>query len=712
MKNNPSHAHLSAEYRRIDLLIQRQVRRLQIAGYDPAETFRGLFVTDEKAEQLAARSFAANWSHSVQLPEGEDHAFEQSLAEATNDIESHLLQADTDGRVLRLVHLAEVLGLDRFDLDTLLIAMAPAFDTRYERLYGFLQDDVTRRRAGVSLVLDATCGPDDDRLAYLARFTDDHPLFRHKVLTRVVEPPATTAPMLGQSLVPDESVVGWVLGHYHPGPALGALAEVQWCEHAPLDELLADDTLPLINAALAEQTVIAFSGPDRARQDASARLFAVGRGQPLLRVDLAGAGETPVLDLVRTTLRDAALLAAVPVFIGWDSTFSDGHPRADILNELARFPAAVILCSHAAWQARGVERDRHWIWLDFPLPDYPHRRALWTHTLDHIAPGAGLDTAGLAGQFNLTAGQIRDAVMSAHDIATQRRSPLTMDDLFASARMHSSPGLTGQARKIRPRFTWSDIVLPDEQSAVLREIIATVRGRPQVLGEWGLGRKLTASEGVAVLFAGPPGTGKTMAAEVIASELGLDLYKIELSSLVSKYIGETEKNLERIFIEAETSNAILFFDEADAIFGKRSEVKDAHDRYANIEISYLLQRMEGYDGVTILATNLRANLDEAFTRRLQFAIDFPFPDDAYRLRIWQTLFPSSVPRSADVDFEVLARRFRLSGGSIRNIIVSAAFLASGAGGVVTMDHLLHGTRRELQKMGRLLREGDLQTSQT
>ena len=182
--------------------------------------------------------------------------------------------------------------------------------------------------------------------------------------------------------------------------------------------------------------------------------------------------------------------------------------------------------------------------------------------------------------------------------------------------------------------------------------------------------------------------------------LGLDLYKIELSTLVSKYIGETEKNLEKIFAEAESSAAILFFDEADAIFGKRSEVKDAHDRYANIEVSYLLQRMESYDGVTILATNLRANLDEAFTRRLQFAIDFPFPDEAYRLQIWRTLFPPNVPKSPDIDLHLLARNHRLAGGAIRNIIVGACFLAAADGGIVTMRHLQHGVRREMQKMGR------------
>ncbi len=312
----------------------------------------------------------------------------------------------------------------------------------------------------------------------------------------------------------------------------------------------------------------------------------------------------------------------------------------------------------------------------------------------------------LAGQFALTTEQIRDVVITARDKGVQHGRELEDEDLFAAARAHSNPRLGDLARKITPRYTWDDLVLPRDPVNILREIVDTVLRRPIVLDEWGIGQKL-ASGGVTVLFAGPPGTGKTMAAEVIARELGLDLYKIDLSGVVSKYIGETEKNLERIFNEAQSSNAILFFDEADSIFGKRSEVKDAHDRYANIEVSYLLQRMEAYDGVTILATNLRANLDEAFTRRLQFAVDMPFPEAEDRLRIWRTLFPPDLPHDDDLDFMLLAKRFKLAGGNIRNVIVSAAYLAAGNGHKVTMEHLLHGTRRELQKMGRLVDKDDL-----
>jgi SpoVK/Ycf46/Vps4 family AAA+-type ATPase len=256
------------------------------------------------------------------------------------------------------------------------------------------------------------------------------------------------------------------------------------------------------------------------------------------------------------------------------------------------------------------------------------------------------------------------------------------------------------AKKIEPHFQWGDLVLPRDVLHQLQEVTAQVKYRTRVFEEWGFEQKLSLGRGLHALFAGPSGTGKTMAAEIMASELGLDLYKIDLSNVVSKYIGETEKNLARIFDEAEATSAILFFDEADALFGKRSEVNDAHDRYANVETSFLLQRMEEYAGMTILATNLRRNMDDAFLRRLAFAVQFPFPEEPERLRIWRAVFPAATPRARDLDLEFMARQFKLAGGNIKNVALAAAFLAATDGGVVSMAHVIRATRRELQKMGR------------
>jgi SpoVK/Ycf46/Vps4 family AAA+-type ATPase len=250
-------------------------------------------------------------------------------------------------------------------------------------------------------------------------------------------------------------------------------------------------------------------------------------------------------------------------------------------------------------------------------------------------------------------------------------------------------------------------VLPQDAEAQLHEICDRVAQRHRVLDDWGFDQKLSQGKGVSVLFTGPTGSGKTMAAEVIANDLGLDMYKIDLSGVISKYIGETEKNLERIFSAAERSNAILFFDEADALFGKRSEVHDAHDRYANIETSYLLQRMEQYDGIAILATNLRANLDEAFVRRLAYTVRFPLPGEAERLKIWQQIWPSRELLAADVDLGRLAAQFKLSGGNIRNIAVSAAFFAAAEQSKVTTAHVVRALSREYEKVGKTVSPAEL-----
>jgi len=249
-------------------------------------------------------------------------------------------------------------------------------------------------------------------------------------------------------------------------------------------------------------------------------------------------------------------------------------------------------------------------------------------------------------------------------------------------------------------------VVPADTLARLREVSAAVRHRPTVHAAWGFGRRLATGGGVAVLFSGPSGTGKTMAAAILAREVGAELYAIDLAAVVSKYIGETEKNLDRLFDEAAAASAALFFDEADALFGKRSAVADAHDRYANIEVAFLLQRLEQFDGLVVLATNLPKNLDDAFARRLGHAVEFPFPPAALRERLWRSVFPSQTPLGPDADFAFLARQFELSGGNIRNVALGAAFRAAGRGGPVGMADLIPAVARELQKGGKLPAKAD------
>jgi ATP-dependent 26S proteasome regulatory subunit len=710
---------LEAELACIDLLLRREVRRWVLAGQDPNDDYRGMYVTRPEAESLLDRPFGVSWGQWIVLPPAEEEALQTACCEARQQADAIAQQLTAQGKRPRLLQLADDFGLDRTELDILLLCMAPAFDTKYERLYGYLQDNVTRRRPSVRLVLDLLGDPGVEKFALAAYLNVDAPLFQHGLLEHVIEPPPANAHWLNQTLQPSETMSAWLRGYYEPQSMFVQQAGLVWVVPDATDEILAGDVvrcLPLIPAN--RPPIIVFSGSDQLRQQAAVCLLAARYNQPVLSVKLKPivGDETPALTAVKVALRDARLTGAVLYLHQWEVCVnSEKAVDPALLTVLCAHPGLVIVAGEVTWQIGGFARTRTLLHQEFSTPTYAQRRLLWRHFLDVFATGAAAtpaeitdsELAHLAGQFVVTSGIIRDVVAAAYDQATQAGRAVNANDLFAMARRYSNPRLSTLARKLEPRYDWADIILAAEQMAILHELVATVRQRPKVLEEWGVGKKLASSAGVTVLFAGPPGTGKTMAAEVIAKELRLDLYKIDLSSVVSKYIGETEKNLEKIFTEAASSNAILFFDEADAIFGKRAEVKDAHDRYANVEVSYLLQRMETYDGVTILATNLRANLDDAFTRRLHFAVDFPFPRVEERLRIWETLFPEAVPRAVgQQEFKILAKRFELAGGSIRNIIVSAAYLAADNGQVVTMEHLLHGARRELMKMGRLVEDGE------
>lgn len=327
-------------------------------------------------------------------------------------------------------------------------------------------------------------------------------------------------------------------------------------------------------------------------------------------------------------------------------------------------------------------------------PTFEEQRELWRGALgdDAVAQLNG-ELERLPSQFDLSASAI------------VANAALGDASLWDRCRMSARPKMDDLAKRITPIADWNDIVLPPRQIAVLRELVAHVRQRALVYEQWGFRKRSARGLGISALFAGVSGTGKTMAAEVLANALRLDLYQIDLSSVISKYIGETEENLRRVFDAAEEGGAILLFDEADALFGKRTEVKDSHDRYANIEVSYLLQRMEAYRGVAILTTNMKSALDSAFLRRLRFIVDFPFPDNAQRADIWRRAFPDATPVDG-LDAEKLAR-LNVAGGTIRNIAMNAAFLAADEHEPVRMSHVLAATRTEYAKLDRALTDGEI-----
>lgn len=416
-----------------------------------------------------------------------------------------------------------------------------------------------------------------------------------------------------------------------------------------------------------------------------------------------GAGEIEFL--ARLWEREAALGARVPL-LDCDELDAGEKNVVRALNMLLQQIEAPVILS-CREPAHWLRLARPLMTLDVEAPESGEQRQLWHQELAPLHLNLNGQIDRLAMQFNLNSADIRaaSARLALQNAAEQDANESQGDLLWEACRLQARPALEHLAQRIDPRASWEDLVLPETQQQLLHEIVAHVRQRVTVYETWGFGGKSARGLGISALFAGASGTGKTLAAEVLANALRLDLYRIDLSAVVSKYIGETEKNLRQIFDAAEKGGAILLFDEADALFGKRSEVKDSHDRYANIEVSYLLQRMETYRGLAILTTNLKSSLDTAFLRRIRFIVHFPFPDAAMRAEIWRRIFPPTLPTER-LETEKLAR-LHIAGGNIRNIALHAAFLAAEAREPVKMGHLLRAATTEYTKLEKPLTEAEI-----
>ncbi|MGW2960427.1 ATP-binding protein [Streptomyces sp. NPDC001220] len=574
----------------------------------------------------------------------------------------------------RLAELAGRLRLTSLDTAILLIALAPDLDRTFEPLYGYLNDDVGRRRATIALALDLYGVPAQLAEAR-ARFHPTAPLTALGLLT--VEEPER--PFLSRSLRVPDRVLAHLLGDDTPDPALAGHLRAPSYAGEPVDE----EFVRRLAGRIAAGPLFGYL---RERREGE------GLGCATAALRLAGREVlhyTGPEEHVPEVLREARL--------GGRAVLVDAaRPRAfaERLNGYADV-TVLIATSHPY--------DPQWCDHRDPLVlEVPSRRAVAVDAWAAVLPDtSGFDLAATVAPYHLGGDRLARAARAAQALAAFDGTPLAAGHLRLAARQQSASGLEQHARRIRPAVDWRDLVLPERPLTELRELALRARHRDRVLGDWRLSAGGGRGRGVLGLFAGESGTGKTLSAEVVAAELGLDLYVVQLSSVVDKYVGETEKNLERIFTEADRTDAVLLFDEADAVFGKRSEVKDAHDRYANLESAYLLQRLEAFNGIALLTTNLRANIDEAFTRRLDLVIDFPFPDEEQRLALWRHGLVH-VPSEPDIELGPLARDFELAGGAIRSAVVTAAYLAAGAGEPVTAVSLLEGARREYRKAGRLV----------
>lgn len=624
----------------LDAAIRREIVRLRARYELSLDEFRGLYVSDEQVEQLLGES----------VPPEE------------------ICPPPATGRI---GNLGERFDLNRGELACLFAALAPELDLKYATLYAYLNNDASAKSATVDLLI---------RLCHveLKGLLPDSPLLKQGLL--IANP--GRSPLIWRSTA--LAISAPALHHFAQAPSE---LEAALAIDGPARILLGEGARSLVLEASPG------SDPTRAIEDVADQMC-------MRVVSYHPNGPELMAQALKARLQGAILYFPDHSFQLVTSEEPDAESQRFLGVALGLLqPTAFAVSFDSPWrkffEGRNYERIR------LEAPTTPERAILWQ--IEIARAGFAADpilTAELARLYVLHPGQIKRAVGHA-----ARRTPLGDDldrnALTQAAREQGSTGLQGLGVKETTVRTWCDLVLAEATRVRLRDVESAIRTRETVFDSWGFKQTSMGRTSLRILFSGASGTGKTLSATIIANEVGLDMYRIDLSSIVSKYIGETERNLERVFRAAEGSNAIIFFDEADALFGKRTEIKDAHDRYANIEISYLLQRMEQYDGVMILATNLSKNIDEAFSRRIHFNVEFPMPSESDRLRLWELSLPVAAPRDPDLDIRFLARQFTLAGGDIRNVALDGAFLAAGENQEIGMRHLIRAMARQRLKQGKL-----------
>ena len=713
--------YLDAALERLDVLLHREILRLRATYELSMDEFRGLYISDEQVNHFIDQKLATGPDVAVDTLTRRAEAMRADLSDR---LEGASLLDRVDGE-LPWARLTREFGLSPSEQDILLLALAPEIDPKYETIYAYLNNDVTRKAPTVNLALRLFTEGRASRRDILGLLLPEGTLFGSGLLRERRTTTGNEA-LLSTEFAAAPSVVRLVMGLPVWDDRLTPFARYEELDGP--DHLHDDDAAAAHRSAIERMVrsgralpLLIFAGRPGAGRLETARAASRSLGIPLLRVnlnDLMAAPRAALLEALPAILLQQHLLPGGLYLERPDALIDkEGHavPEAiSILTRIAQSRGPVILAGtpEIPWHTM-VAAIPHVI-MKFEEPDLAGRHRLWNGHLENLGASVPADVLdALAERFILNPGQIARAATTALDAQRSRKPGAHLPDLlFEAARAESGQRLGTLATKVRLLHTWDDLVLPAPTLRRVREIGAAMRHRDLVYAHWGFERRIAAGKGLKVLFTGTPGTGKTMTAGVIARDLALDLYKIDLSGIVSKYIGETEKNLDRIFDAAQAANAILFFDEADALFGKRSEVKDAHDRYANIETSYLLQKMEEHEGAVILATNLRKNIDEAFSRRMHYVIEFPMPDEPYRRQLWKGMFPADVPLSENIDFQFLARQFTISGGDIQNVALDAAFLAAQDGQVVTMEHLVNAMARQLAKQGRLLSASDFKQYHT
>ena len=604
------------------------------------------------------------------------------------------------GDFLAAQYVREVWKLTNLELFALMLWLLPAYDERFGPLLGQLQGNPGLRRPSFDLAL---------KLFHFVDAAEDVP--QYHLQRRALEEKAAFAFLQGDGTL-DGRVADFLLQN-------GATR---------LDEATAETYLPGEGQPLplreweAEElaAVISADGVERATlyvclrgQKGTGRSTQVKRSAELLEVPVvffpcgtaAASRREAFFSALRTACRETILVQGMLVLRQFDELLEEPETARQVLDLAGRYSGVVFVLTEAEAVTVALREGRRWIERSVPLPAKGESIALWERALSALPLSEPVEGAEMANKFTFTPAQIAGTGQTAAGMALLSGA-LDRQQVTAAAYSQITHKLGEHATLIYARHTWDQLVLGETEKEMLRMACDQVRYQHVVYDQWGFDERLAYGKGVSMLFAGPPGTGKTMAAQVVANELGIEMYKVDLSQVVSKYIGETEKNLNQVFNEAKKSNVILFFDETDAILGKRTEVKDAHDKNANLETAYLLQKMEEYDGITVMTTNYKENIDSAFFRRISYVIHFSFPDAKARREIWRGIFPQRTPLGEDVDLDYLANQFEITGGSIKNIALVASFMAARAGEAVGMQHIVRAVKYEMAKQGKIMLRED------
>ncbi|KAM3094019.1 ATP-binding protein [Phormidesmis sp. 146-35] len=584
-----------------------------------------------------------------------------------------------------LDRLSEIFGLSVFDREVLLLCAGMEFDSGWSALCAEAQGDSQLNHPTLGLALRLSFHSDWAGLLPTA------PLRRWRLIEIGGGNALTASP-----LRIDERILHYLAGLSHLDDRLSTFVESVQFNSDPIQpshQQIAAQVSALWQQDFSSFPIVQLCGADPVSQQAIAMTACHKLGLSLHRLNAELLPTDPnSLHLIQRLWEREAILTNSALLLNFSSDLLETEKGRSIIQFIETVRCPLVVMS----RDRHHPRQRYLVTFEIPPLTRQEQYTIWQNALEDNAELNGTIEA-LTSHFNLNATTIQTISRTAVN--------QTKNTLWNTCRIQARPNLDSLAQRIESDSEWTDLILPEREQQMLQDIAIQVRHRAKVYETWGFAEKGDRGLGISALFAGSSGTGKTLAAETLATELKLDLYRIDLSAVVSKYIGETEKNLRRVFDAAETGGVILLFDEADAIFGKRSEVKDSHDRHANIEVSYLLQRMEAYRGLAILTTNLKDSLDTAFLRRIRFVVQFPFPDAKQRADIWRQIFPTQMPTQG-LDFDKLAK-LTVAGGNIRNIALNAAFLAAETNQPVMMPHLLQAAKREYVKLERSIADSEV-----